>query len=101
MALTRKIQVGPFPLLLCVMIHLIGPLSEAMVQRIEEAEWSLLRKEPVSRMTTFRGFFEISPELKIPVWSYLKISEAKFPTALKLRYAFPSFLFVCTMVMSC
>jgi ATP-dependent DNA helicase 2 subunit 2 len=41
---------------------------------------SSFRSKSVLQRTVFRGWFEVSPFLKIPVWAYKKTSEVKFPT---------------------
>lgn len=42
---------------------------------------SIMRTRKIRPVTTYRGFLEIAPQLRIPVWSYLKSAEAKFPSS--------------------
>eukprot|EP01126_Amoeba_proteus_P003565 TRINITY_DN11192_c0_g1_i10.p1 TRINITY_DN11192_c0_g1~~TRINITY_DN11192_c0_g1_i10.p1 ORF type:complete len:623 (+),score=149.93 TRINITY_DN11192_c0_g1_i10:2070-3938(+) len=50
---------------------------------IEMMSYFRTRRQPRS-VTTFRGIFEISPVIQIPVWSYLKTSQSTFPKGVNL-----------------
>lgn len=43
-----------------------------------------LKSKQVSQRTSFRGLFEISKDLKIPIWMYKKTDKTSLPTSKKL-----------------
>ncbi|EGC29713.1 hypothetical protein DICPUDRAFT_158675 [Dictyostelium purpureum] len=45
---------------------------------------SFFRSQSVLQRTSFRGALEISPELKIPVWGFLKMKQQNLPTLKKI-----------------
>jgi ATP-dependent DNA helicase 2 subunit 2 len=59
------------------MINSVGGVIVPIHEAIEMM--SYFRSKGVLQRTTFRGVLEISPHLKIPIWSYVKTMEQKFP----------------------
>jgi len=45
---------------------------------------SYFRSKSVLQRTSFRGFFEVSQFVKIPVWAFKKTAEMKFPSLAKV-----------------
>mmetsp|Transcript_14585 Transcript_14585/g.41440 ORF Transcript_14585/g.41440 Transcript_14585/m.41440 type:complete len:728 (+) Transcript_14585:232-2415(+) len=73
------------------MLRTIASRIPVRVQSLRQALRSFQqpRAKTVRQVTTFRGALEITPDLRIPVWAYLQVSEKKMETPKKVSTVAP------------
>jgi hypothetical protein len=65
--------------------ELCGQVKGVVVPVTQAIEMmSYFRSKSVLQRTSFRGFFEVSQFVKIPVWAFKKTAEMKLPTLAKV-----------------